>query len=423
MAIRPAVGDMQTYVVEHCDSDLLYILGECKTAIEQQYDIVLGGYSSLRAFSGIADNRAEVRIALTADFGLDVTAQPPAGAANRLALAALVSAWEIAKEQFSKENQLRAESKVLRITRPVATTDKAGMRRAVEGQWGKIPSREAPSTDYLSQKLEELEQNEPVASPLDEVTSQTDIESSNVTANLDLTGKVQILRKRAKSTLPANPEEFRLRLRVERNMWLYMKAKFSNKPWLVGLTPGHWDTWTDYFLGHKVMLLDIPTAEGSRVSLHPPWQIIISYEFECRKKIIEFIMEEGMTMIDAMQRTIRDGELKEIGFTSPLALMNRGTKRSFPETERSDKAQAARGPKAEGKGRKKGNKKNKEHEGGKSKGKGKGKLLSKTPDGRKICYAFNSSAGCSNADCAFAHLCQRKACLSPDHNSINCPNA
>ena len=102
MAVRTALGDMQVYVVERCDSDLLYILGECKTTIEQQYDIVMGGYCSLRAFSGIADSRADVRTALAADFVLDVAAQAPAGAANRLALAALVSAWKIAKEQIQQ---------------------------------------------------------------------------------------------------------------------------------------------------------------------------------------------------------------------------------------------------------------------------------------------------------------------------------
>lgn len=422
MVNRPALADMQQFCSEEGESDLLFIFTESKVEIEQQYDIIQGGYGSLRAFSGFADTRAEVRAGLATDFALDVAAAAPAGPAARLALAALVGAWMVAKEQFEKETQLRAESKVLRITRPVATTDKAGMRRAVEGLFGKIPNREAPSSDYISQKLEELEQNEPVASPLDEVTSQMDIESSNVTANLDLTGKVQILRKRAKAALPANPEEFRLRLRVERNMWLYMKAKFSNKPFLVGLAPGHWDIWTDYFLGHKVMLMEIPTIDGNRISLHPPWQIILSYEYECRKRVLELINEEGLTMIAALAQVPRDGELKEIAFTSPLALMNRGSKRPAPETDGGGTTKVVRttgkGSGRKGKGKGKGGGQGRGQ--GKGKGKGKGKLLSKTPDGRRICYAFNSVGGCTVAGCDFAHICQRKACMG-EHSYLECP--
>jgi hypothetical protein len=170
------------------------------------------------------------------------------------------------------------------------------------------------------------------------------------------------------------------------------------------------------------MLLEIPTPEGIRVPLHPPWQIVLSYEFECRKRVMEIILEDGLTMIAALERVCKDGELKEIAFTSPLALMNRGTKRP-PDAGMSTAVQPA--PK-----KAKGGSKGGSGKGGKGaraqtpaagKGKGKGKLLSKTPDGRRICYNFNSVSGCSKADCDFAHVCQRKSCLGP-HPFLECPN-
>ena len=415
---RPSVADMQSHVAEHADSDLAFIWGEARVPIEQQYDLTVAGYPSIRSFAGYDESRVSVRTALAAEFTLDVAAQAPEGPLARRALAALVASWEIAREQLTREGQLRAESKVLRITRPISTQDKIGMRRAVEGRFGRIPAREVPSSDYISVKLEELENNEPIASPLDEVTSQVDVETADVTANLDLSGKIQILRKRVKSVLPANPEAFRQRLRVERNVWLFMASKFNNKPWLQGLAPGHFDTWTDFFLGHRVMLLEIPTPEGGKVPLHPPWQIVLSFEHECRKKVMELINENGFTMVAALEQVPKDGELKEIALTSPLALMNRGNKRQqeFQSEASSSKAAKITGGKNKGAG--KGANKNKSK--GKGGGKGKGKLLSKTPDGSRICFAFNNQ-GCSAADCAFAHICQRKSCLGP-HSMQDCPS-
>lgn len=416
MAVRPDLAGMQSHVAEHADSDLAFIWGEARVPIEQQYDLTAAGYPTVRSFAGYDESRIAVRAALALEFALDVGAAAPDGPLARKALAAMVASWEIAREQLTREGQLRAESKVLRITRPISTQDKIGMRRAVEGRFGKIPAREIPSSDYISVKLEELENNEPLATPLDEVTSQVDVETAEVTANLDLTGKVQILRKRVKSVLPATPEAFRQRLRVERNVWLFMASKFNNKPWLQGLTPSHWDTWTDFFLGHRVMLLEIPTPEGTKVPLHPPWQIVLSFEHECRKKVMELINEDGFTMVAAMEAVPKDGELKEIAFTSPLALMGRGKRPADPYAVLPVAKVAKGGGKGNrGKGSGKGSGPAKQ----KGKGKGKGKLLSKTPDGRRICFAFNNQ-GCTSVDCDFAHVCQRKSCLGP-HSMQECP--
>ena len=424
---RPALDIMQDYITENGDADLVYVLESSKVAVEQQYDLIHGNYSSLRAFSGMDDSRPLVRAALVTDLGLDPTAQGPAGPAARVALAALVGAWEVARDQVATEVKMRAESKVLRITRPVSVQDKNAMKRAVELRFGKIPNREMPSSDYVSQKLEEMEGNDPVASPLDEVTSQLDVETDNITANIDLTGKVQILRKRAKSSLPATPEQFRLKIRVERNLWLFLASKFTNKPWLRGLAPAHWDQWTDFFLGEKVMLMSIPTPEGAKVPLHPPWQIVLSFEFECRKRVMELINEDGLTMVEAMTRVPRDGELKEIAFTSPIALMSRGAVKRVNDPEADGAALSNRARKRLTKGGGKGNpgkgKGNQDRGGGggaKAKGKGKGKLLSKTPDGRRICYAYNNQGCTKGEECEFAHICQRQSCLGP-HSKQDCP--
>lgn len=398
---------MRTYVSEHADSDVLFVWTESNVLMDQQYDLSLAGINSLRAFSGLEDTRPLARATFARELTLDATAGGPAGRAATLALSALVGAWEIAVSQLARETALRAEAKVLRINRVISVQDKHAMRKAVEARHGSIPNREVPSTDYLSCKVEECENNEPVASPLDEVTSMLDADTSTVTANLDLTGKIQVLRKRIKASLPANPEELRLRLRIERHCWLFMASKFNNKPWLFGLQPRHFDTWTDYFLGPRVMLLEIPTPEGGRVALHPPWSIILSYEYYARRRVFEHILEDGWTMIAAMESATTDADLKEICFTSPIALMGRGVKRTHDATVQEEGKGKNRG---RGKGRGRGKSAGR-GAGGKGKGKGRGQIVSKAPDGRSICFDYNGPQGCQRgAACTFLHICQRKGC-------------
>ncbi len=48
------------------------------------------------------------------------------------------------------------------------------MLRVVESRYGKMHGNEMPSAGYLSQKSEEVEQNDPKAAPLTEIASAED---------------------------------------------------------------------------------------------------------------------------------------------------------------------------------------------------------------------------------------------------------
>lgn len=423
MAIVPAVPIMQAFLAAEVESDLLFVWTEAGVLLPNQWQIADSGFTTLRKFAGYEDSRQSVRAALIVDYALDAAAAPPAGQAARLALAALVGAWEVAKEQLGKETSMRAEAKMLQLKRPVTTNDRVAMRKAVELLYGRFPNSEAPSADYLASKLEEMEQNDPSASPLDEVTSMDDVDLSTSLTGVDLTGKIQIIRKRNKTTMPASPESFRLRLRVEKNLWLCMATKFRHRDWLVGLEPAHFERWTDFFLGSKVMLMEVARADGSKSLLGPPWPIVLSYEYECRKRAFALINDDGVTMVDAMAAVVRDSELKELAFTSPIALMGRGDKRAHPEFDLagSNKWQKTQGGKG-GKGNK-----GKGKSGGKGNGK-KGKkgdknsfLVAKTPDGRQICFDYNYGRCTAGANCERVHVCRVRSCLSADHGFKDCP--
>ena len=374
--------------------------------MHRQNEMVQAGYRNVALFTGLADSRADLRAALLADFRIDPATD---GAPDRAVAAAIVAAWESAQEYRKRDMQLRAEAKTLNIVRPASSQERAVMRRAVEAAFGPLPPKEAPSNEYLSSKLEEVEADEPTASPLDEVFSLETVESQSLQASVDPSGRLRITKARSKGKMPATTEELRLRLRVESNLWLFLQVKFSNRPWLNGLTPSDFGRYTDYILGEKVFELRIP-RENAIDTLQTPWTVLLRYEHECRKAAFRLVREQGLTLSTALVGVMSDSELKEVHFTSPIALgfrQGRGEKRTLDNATSSS---SRKQPKPAHKGNSKG------------KGKGGGKnanLVALTADGRQICFNFNSDKGCADSKCARVHCCRVRGC-GGDHPASTC---
>jgi hypothetical protein len=428
MAVVLSDDDRKAYLKEKGASDLLYVFTDSQVPLVQQYDLVMKGYATLRLFSGLEDTRAEMRTALKDEMGLD-----PATAGNRIIIAAIINAWEVSREQLSSEVKLRAEAKALNIQRPVGTLERAQMKKIVMDKVGKFPSSETPSADYLASKMEEVEVDEPMAGPLDEVISQDAAEASSLSANtaIQAMGSVHLVRKKIKILPPQGPEEFRLRMRTECYLHMMLAAKFTNRPWLQGIDQVQWGHYVDHFLGRKCHTLQVPGDSGALESLNPSWAIVLNYEHACRREAFRMVRDGEHTLAEAMLLVVKDAELKEISFTSPIALGSR--KRAWAEIPRVDgkdgkgkgktkkqrqaaaKAAAAAAlppppPSGEGRGARKG------------KGKGKGKLDRMTPDGRQLCYAYSSPEGCQVPDCPRVHLCRVPGCLG-DHPTQDHPGS
>ena len=416
--------DMRAYLAT-LDADLTYVWSQSEVPLKVQYDLGQNFFNTLRKFGSLEDDRAKVRQAVSTDLGLDPTAQPPAGPQARVALAAVVSAWEIAREQIQREVQLRAESKALNLQRPISSTDRTAMKKALELRHGRKAAHEIPSHDYISVKTEEVENGDPRASQLDEITSSEDHEEHTLSAVVDISGGLKIVKKRQKASQPMGPEAFRSRLKIECHTWLMLSMKHPNIAYLQGLER---DTWTDYvefFLGRKVWMMEIPSSVDLSTKVSIPWQVLINFEFSCRKLAFRLVREEGFTLDAALKACIKDAENKEVNFTSPIALSGNKRKRE-PNEENADadiwkeSGRSGKGKKDKGKGGKGGKGK-----GGKGAGKNQGKVTRKkwlviTPDGRQICFAFNKPRGCSNASCDRVHICQYPGCGGA-HSVTACP--
>ena len=155
----------------------------------------------------------------------------------------------------------------------------------------------------------------------------------------------------------------------------------------------------DYLLGPHCYKLYARDAYGN-ISSTPPWNLVLSYELEVRRKMVE-IMARGITIDLALVQSRKDPIVKERHFVTPLAIGATAGKRSAPSDDPG--APMAKNPK--------GQKVSKGKVKGKGKWKEKGKLArqecaSTTPDGKKICFRFNDqSQGCTRPQCTFLHVC------------------
>ena len=396
------------YIADNVSSDLQYVLDEAGIALVNQYAIAQH-YRNLRQFRSIADQKNEVRATLKSDFALDPAASP----ATRAEVARIVTAWEVASELASKEQELKAESKILGLPRNLPHSERQAMIKSVEGVLGKLQEVETPSTEYLSLKVEECESNEPCALGLDEVSSKYDAITSQLQSSLDASGHLRVMKTKTKGKLPEDTEALRRVLKLEGITWLCMAAKFRNKTWLQGLELSHWLKYIDYILGEKVNGLRV-TVDGSSIAVRPQWSIVLTYEHRLRKEAFKQVQSGERSLAEALSAVTKDSDLKESYFTTPIALSGSA---GYQREAKWQKTGDGKDGKDKGKGDK--NKKGKFKDG---KGKGKHKrntnvesqdrsgniLVSSTPDGRELCYAFNAQ-GCSGK-CGRVHACRVKGC-------------
>jgi len=406
------------YLAANCDAELAYQMDTCELDLDVQFRLVQAGYNNLRKLAGIDETRALVRTAFTEVLTFDVAARPN----DRLHLSLLTNLWEGAKDQLLRESQLRAESKASRLTPPISLRERNTLKRVFELRQGRKTPDLMPSVAYISEKLEEIELGEPKASRLDEVTCEEDAEVLALAAQISATGQIQVTHKKSKVSLPADPESFRARLHVEANLWLMLAVEFVNKHMFADLAATTWTAWTEYFLGKKVYSLKIAGTEGSNSQyLCPPWAIVLSYEYECRKEALRLVREEGKTLNEALLDSMKDAEIRELHFISAVTLAGRkrGAEPELPlppnKWQRGGKgAGKGKGSRANSKGGTKGdgNKGKTSIPKGKGKGKSKGKLMWQTPDKKNICFAYSSPDGCPGK-CNMVHCCRVKGCAGP----------
>ncbi|CAE7725645.1 RE2 [Symbiodinium sp. CCMP2592] len=361
MAADPAA--QRQFLKDNVDADFIFLLEEHGVDLALQYAIGQH-YKSIRTFAAFADDRGAARTAITADFG--VRAESAADRARR-------------KLSFGLRH------KVLGVQKPLVSSDRAAMRAALEAVRGySVPESEEPAPEYLAHKLEQIENGEPTASYLDEVISRKESNSLQLQTSLDNQGRLRVMRQKPKGKLPQNTEELRAKIRLEASTWVMLAAKCRGRAYLQGLQLSHFDRFLEYLLGDKCYSMQVASAapmsssaHADRHTLSVPWNILLQYEFELRKWAIKEAHRLSAPLGDKLHEATTNTELKELHFTSQVALSRRSTGADPPPPKWPRKGDGKKGEKG---GKDKGGKDGKGKADGKIKiGESWFDLVSKTP--------------------------------------------
>ena len=157
------------------------------------------------------------------------------------------------------------------------------------------------------------------------------------------------------------------------------------------------------------------------------WKHVLIYEHAIRKKAVELIKSDKITLKEAIRRAANHEGTRALYFTANITLQNRGTKRNIDHVDEGPADSTSSGPMGKGKGKNKGKGKGKGKEkagygknGGKVNTKGGLKVCSRTPDNRMVCYKWNDGLECDGT-CQMLHVCRVLNCYDPKHRMINHP--
>ena len=134
----------------------------------------------------------------------------------------------------------------------------------------------------------------------------------------DIGGSLKAIKTSPSIALPRDPEELRQRVALLGRAWAFVGLGQPNCKYLQGGTPQMWSECLDYLLGPHVHRLYTRDAYGA-VSSEPPWNLLLSYELEIRRKTVE-LMAKGSSIDFALPAAYKDGLIKERYFITPLAV-------------------------------------------------------------------------------------------------------
>ncbi len=360
------------------------------------------GITSLAKFSTVVDSTADLKKMLKEDFGLDAAAD----LRTRVAVAAVVVAYNSARARTEKFAELEGELQSKRLQKPLAVSEYQAMRAAWEKKWWPQSDGQTPGRSYMEKRADELESGDLRAEPLTSVISREEDNTECFQSFWDQSGQLQLKKGGSSVAEPQNPEQLRKRIKLLGCGLMYLAIRHTNNPSLQGLVPQDFEDYLTFLLGEFCWGLTGKAANGDTVTM-PSWAQLLVYEYQIRRTAFQ-LMENGSTFKDALKQSYKDAVTKERYFTTPIALSS-SQKRPIAFNNLDEGAAKKKG-KAKGGGR-----------GNKGKGKGKRNSGKGGGKGNDYCYAFNNSwERCKNKDCKFKHACMK---CGGNHPVYNCKNS
>ena len=355
---------------------------------------------SVSRLSTVADDRAGIRQFCQRVLNLDPNN-------NMVEIAAIIDAWESCTTRMSVRHKAEAEATLSSQPRAVNKVELARFE-SIHGY--KLKDRTTPAASALEQIFDQVENGEFKNMSLVQFVSREDAEAEVTGAVIEKgTGVIKIKKGFGECPKPRNPEEFRRRMAVLAHAYLLAQMlKYPQEAALRELQPQTFLKYVELMLGDHVLGLKAKNKDGTTIA-SPDFELLLAYDYQVRRHMVKQV-NEGHAMVEALQPAMKDTTIKERYFLTPnvysqvAAQWNHGGDSGYAAGERGRSRSPLRrysdAPwhhKGKGKGKK---------GAGKSKKGAKGKLHDRTPDGRQICYKWNSPTERCRFDCGRLHVCQ-----------------
>ena len=340
-------------------------------------------------------------------------------------VAAVVDAWESSQVRMTARNKAEAEASISSQPRAVNKVELQDLIQKYETLHGtKLEDKFTPAAVALEQVFEQVENGEFKNMALVQFVSREDAEAEVLGATIEKgTGTLKVKRGFGECQKPRTPEEFRSRMQVVANSYLLAQLKYPQKAALKELQPVHFLRYLDLMLGDHVLGLKAKDKDGNTIAT-PEFSLMLSYDYQIRRQMVKLV-NSGQSMSVALKAAMLDTTIKERYFITPNVYSqvasayghgSGGT--GSTETPRSRTPD----PRAEGAWKAKGKGKGPSKKGGGPKGKQRNymghQLHDRAPDGRQICWKWNSPTDRCRFQCGRLHACQ--ICFS-NHPYHSCP--
>jgi len=399
---------------------------------EVMAQISLAGFRRLTTFVVFGDTRAEVRLKLRDQFGLDHLRGTPE---QTVSVAQIVEAWEAAQVQGAARAGADAEAAAARMPRVMSTGEWSQIRNEFERLFHPLRDRECPGLPLMEHRMQEVTDGDFQADRFSEVISKEEAQAEPFNIQATRGGELKVRKGALTTPLPKEPEALRRSHRLMSVSLVWCRLEDPSIAHLMEWEEADVDDHTNYVLGDTVYGFRARDIQGEEIR-GPPWVLIIEYDFRIRKEAFRLIMrgEEGRLLPALLKVARKDTEIRERYFTTPMAVAapdnnrpdgggggNQGGRFS-PYGKRGGKAGSwgspgggARGwgaPGAKGGGK----------DGGGQQGafrpyrtESSHSWLSTTPGGRPICFAYNSPFERCSGMCGRVHVCRQCMGNHPVH--------
>ena len=291
-------GDLQSELSK-LSAELRFLLGNSQIPLEVQAVIASLGLTDIDVFAKIADDVAGFRVFVVDDLHIATDATK-----KKVLTARLVGAWETACVRGVKRKADEADRRVGDLPRRLEKSAHLTLRKAFADVHKDEDEELLPAKKYVESKLDEIEDGELVAEPLQSVIAKSSSE-----------GKKS---QETKGHLPTNPEELRSTLAVMANCWEMVRLQLPDHHLLQGFKPSAFDPYVRWVLGKHVRGFEVKDDKGNTI-YRPSWAAVLAFEHEVRKQAVKLCNENGTDLITAIKTAMGDTRLYQTFFLNPLS--------------------------------------------------------------------------------------------------------